>query len=408
MPQFHYKASNRAGKIFTGRVTADSRSAAARKLRTQGLWVTHLSCEDAPSSSRSTTFSCLSFLPAHAELGKKDAVLLFRQLHVMLAGGLPLHEAVSVLARQEHGGARRALLQAAERDLQSGRPFADTLRRYPRAFPPTVCELVAVGEASGTLQEILERLADYLSTAYQAGEKMKSAMLYPILLFICSFLVMLLMSVFVLPVFADLLTGLHADLPLPTRILMGLSVWLASHGMLVVGTLLLVTGGLLGLYRLKPVRLALDTWRLRGPVFGRLRLYSSWQRLFETLAVLLESGIRLDEALEMLSGTTENHYLRERLHQAARSVQAGQPWWQSLREACPAALLDMAVAGERAGHLPAMLGRAASLCRVIAENQLQRIEALVQPVAILVIGGIIFGILLSVALPLLDAMTVVS
>lgn len=408
MSQFHYKASNRAGKIFTGQISADSRSSAARKLRTQGLWVTYLASEDAPSSSLASIDSLSQSFASHSDLGRKDAVLLFRQLHVMLAGGLPLHEAVSVLARQESGGARRVLLQAAEEDLQKGRPFADTLRRFPQAFPPAICELVAVGEASGTLQEILERLADYLSTAYQAGEEMKSAMLYPAILVVCSLCVIILMSLFVLPVFTDLLTSLHADLPLPTQILLGTSSWIAANWPFVIGGLFLLAGVACALYRVETVRLAIDAWRLRAPVFGRLRVYSSWQRLLDTLSVLLESGIRLDRSLEMLSGTTENHYLRQKLHQASKSVQSGQPWWQPLREACPASLLDMAVAGERAGHLPMMLRHAAALCRVIAENQLKRIEAMAQPVAILIIGGIVFGILLSVAMPLLDAMTVVS
>ena len=442
MPEFQYKACNRAGQVMQGHLTAANRQAAAHALRTQGLWVTQL--EEQRAARR--------FWPWHGEgqqtaplpvdsgmagqrpvpraaqvaaghtgdatvwwqrltqsrLSRRDTVLLCRQLQVMLAGGLPLHEAVRTLAQSGAGTARQRFLQQALTDLQAGRSLADSCRREPQAFPAAMCELISVGERSGGLQEILARLADYLAVSYAAGQKMQSALLYPVLLGVFSLLAIFLLSIFVLPAFADLLTRFHTALPWPTVVVLTVSRWLQAEWYVALAWLTVLGIGAAALLQVPAVRLVLDRWRLQVPLLGRLELYGHWLRLCDTLAVLLESGIRLDRALQMLPATTGNRYLQLCLRRAAQQVVAGQSWQRALQSACPAAIRDMAAAGEASGHLPEMLRHAADLCRVITTSQLRRLEALAQPVAILVMGSLIGFILLAVALPLLDAMTAIS
>ena len=410
MPEFQYKACNRAGNMQQGALRAASRQAAAHALRTQGLWVTQLT-QRGGQHAMSVLWDAGTALwhsLTRQHLTRRDTVLLCRQLQVMLAGGLPLHEAVRTLAQSGEGSARQRFLMRALRDLQAGRSLADSCRREPQAFPAAMCELIAVGEQSGSLQEILARLADYLAVTYAAGQKLQSALLYPVLLGVFSLVAIFLLSIFVLPAFADLLTSFHTALPWSTVMVLTLAGWLQNQWRVALLGMVALACGCVALGQVPAVRLVLDKWRLRGPLGGRLVLYSHWLRLCSTLAVLLHSGIRLDRALAMLPATTGNRYLQHCLQQAARQVQAGQSWRRALKTACPSTLLDMMAAGEASGHLPEMLEHAASLCQVVTENQLRRLVALAQPAAILVMGGIIGFILLAVALPLLDAMTVLS
>ena len=410
MPNFRYRASNRQGTVQQGTLMAENRQEAAHQLRTKGLWVTSIVQEghSLPLSQADKQKAGNSLHFFERSLTRRDALLLCRQLQVMLAGGLPLHEAIRTLARTVQGTSRQRFLQQALRDLQAGRTFAAACQREPQAFPPEVCSLLAAGEASGSLQEILQRLADYLDLSFATQEKLKSALLYPVLLAATSLLAIGLLSIFVLPVFGDLLASFHATLPWPTRLVLGVSGWLQRDWYFFLLGLAACAIGAVLLYRLPAMRLLCGRLRLQLPVLGRLARYSSWQRLCETLAVLLESGIRLDEAIAMLASTTANDYLQARLRQAAGQVRAGHSWQRSLQSVCPVSILDMAAAGEASGHLPLMLRHAARLAGVVTTNELQRLEALAQPVAILVLGGIIFFILLSIALPLLDAMTLVS
>ncbi len=406
--EFTYTVRSWNGEAKQGRLEADSKESAARILRSRGLWVCGLRQERAGVPFRKQVQAAARKASIFSRHGNLAWTALFaEQMAVLLKGGMPVHEALAIVQTTGKPSERACVGRLCE-SVEAGASLAEAMRAFPQMFSRECVELVRAGENSGSLDVIFSRLAKQLSARYKTREALKSAMIYPVLLLICCALMLLFLCFFVLPSFEDLLLSLHTELPLPTRLLLSFSRMLSAHGFLFLflSAGILSAGGLL--LQKEAIRLQVDRLLLALPVFGPFQRYAAWTELNGAFALLLESGIRLDRALGQLADIPENHWMQKKLREAGELAAGGLAWQPPLNSVTPQLVLALMQAGEKVGALPEMLQEAAELSAVTAWNQAKRIEALAQPIAILAVGSIVFLIVLSVALPMLDAMTAVS
>lgn len=402
MTTFTYQARNRSGERFNGTVEAENLRAAAQTIRQQGLWIARLEAQPSGGAKRRLAGLVKNWVRP-STVSAKTVVLFCRQLTVLLTAGLPVHEALRALQVRNRRDRYQRLLDELLQAVEQGKSLAEAMQDFPRVFSPMVVSLIRAGESGGALEAVFSRLADFQEKSYAAGEKMKAVLLYPVILGLTTLIAFVFMTVFILPTFASMLINLHTELPLLTRGLLVFSAVVQAHGLLLLLGGLGLSGAAMYLYQQPAVRLQADRLCLSVPFYGRLRRDTAWMMVLGTLSLLLESGIPLHQALETVRPVAGNLYLQVQLKMVGQAVESGRALAASLSNCheFPAMLRELLQAGERAGALDETLQKAAEFCSVTAENESQQLQALAEPLAILLVGGLVFCFVLSIILPLL-------
>ena len=397
MAEYSYEALSPEGERQSGFVEAACLQEAARKIQEQGLLIARLKRRhQIVSAAWSKKGSIL-----------KQRMMFCRQLALMLHAGLSLADSLRVLVRQTK---RTDWMQSLYDRIQMGVSLADAMEEKREIFSVEMVQLAAAGEKSGNLELVLQRMAEYIEKNYQSREKIKTAMAYPVFLLLAAGMVLCFVLYFVLPTFVTLFTGLHTMLPWPTRLLLWLSDACLRYGWCipVIFLLMFLSGG--ALYRKPSCRLRVDEILLRMPVWGPLRTEIELMKLMDMLAVLWTSGIMLDEALCMVKDITENVYLQEIFAKLQRDVQKGYAMSAVMEryDIFPPIMADLLLAGESTGELDVMLQKIAEFCQFEANMRLERLQAMLEPGMILLLGSIIGVIVLAIALPMLETITTFS
>lgn len=402
MKMFSYRACTVDGQTRCGVVAAESAPAAVRALAAEG--------KTALDIRERRTVRVPSVPILHRGITAEDRIAFLHELAALLAAGMPVHEALGhIRAGVVSDSAYGRLVCALHEDVLRGLSLSQAMElRGARVFAPSLVGMVRAGEESGRLDTILHEAAEMSAEAHILRESLRSALAYPVFLLAATAVSVLLMIVFVLPVFAVLLRDLGAELPLPTRILLGLSDAVAAYpyALLTVAAAVLM-GGVLS-RRVPRLCLYADAFLLRVPVLGTFVRLVAWQTILRTLANLLRSGIRLDSAVGLASSVTGNRALSLRLERMEQRLVEGRTFSQVVarESSLPALLRGMLSAGEAAGDPERLLVHAADYCRRRADVYAARMEALAEPLMISLVGCIIFFVVLSVLLPIFDAMDV--
>lgn len=394
MTEFDYKARDEAGRVSRGRLRAASKREAAKRLSDGGFFVVKL--RPARMAWR-----------MEASTDRRFPVLLCRRLAVMLSAGVTVGEALRVLSEQETKGAGGRILKELYRAVADGERLSEAMERWPQVFAPRITALVDAGERSGSLDILLERLADSLESDYAAREKLLTLMMYPCVLAAAVAMAAGFLMAFVFPVFVSMFRALSIELPFPTRLLLGAYDFLGAYGLWILLAGIAAAAFAVSLYRRAAFRLRVDWGLVRLPVWGGLLLSAERTSLADTLSVLLSSGLVIDQALSIVQGVTENAFLRQGLRRAHSEVQKGYPLSEALRGSgiFSPMQLNLMAAGEAAGELESMLAKIASYCRLDMDTRAERIRVLLPPVALLILGSVVGFIIFSTVLPLLDSMT---
>ena len=399
MKTFSYRACMTDGSAVRGTIAADSAPAAVRMLAAEGKTVLRI--------RERRDFRLPDFLRLRGSISAEERIAFLHELAAVLEAGLPVHEALAHLRAgvSEHSFYGR-LVAALHAEVSRGMPLSQTMELRPAEFPESLVGMVRAGEESGSLATVLREAAVALTEAHVLRESLRSALAYPIFLLGATALSVLIMTVFVLPVFAALLRDLGAQLPLPTRILLGLSDVVLAQPYLVVAIIAAVCLAAVLLLRIPSLRRYGDAVLLRVPVLGMFVKLAEWQMILRTLALLLRSGIRLDRAVGLVRSVTGNRALAHRLTRMQQSLVEGRTFAQIVLHEpyLPSLLRGMLAAGEAAGDLERLLQHAADYCRRRAGSYAARIEALAEPLMIVLVGAVIFFVVLSVLLPIFDAM----
>lgn len=407
MPIYEYRALAPNGRERKGTLDADSLRAARQKLRSQSLFPTEIKegTEVQASSSRDIKKYFRS-----DRVSTKDLSVATRQLATLVGAGLPLVSALQALADQtESVNLRRVIIDVRE-NVEQGSSLAKSMGAFPKTFPGLYVNMVAAGEASGTLDTVLGNLANYLEAQLELKRKISSALLYPILMLCICTLVVLGLFMYVVPRIVEIFKKQGAELPLPTRIMIGISDFLINYWYLAA----LAVFGAIALfrwyYRQPAGRAAIDRWYLRLPILGPLYTKISTARVSSTLGTLLGSGVGLLTGLEITKNIVANVHMVRALEEARDGVREGRSLARELSRSglFPTMLSHMIAVGETSGELEGMLDKAGKAYQSDVNATLSGLTSLLEPLMMIVVGGIVLCIVISVLLPMADLITVVQ
>lgn len=397
MALYEYNAYDQQGKKQRGVVEALSLKAANRKLRGQGLFPTRLEAtRTALGPAQRTFFRRVSAI----QLG-----IATRQLATVLAAGMPLDEALATVSEQQTQRELETVLTRVRDDVLQGSPFYAALQVHSKVFPALYTNMVQVGEASGTLDKVLTQLADYMDEQARFTAQMKTALTYPILMFLVGSGVLVFLMSFVVPKVTRMLEDLDQALPLPTRMLMSVSGFLADYWWLLLGFGLIVIWLARRFSLTARGRYWYDQKKYRLPVFGPLALQNATARFARTTATLLHSGVPLLTTLEIVQNLLGNNYLQQAMELVRERVTEGAGLAEPLYDVAvfPSMLPQMAAVGERSGELEGMLFKVAEIYEHQVQSRLNSLMALIEPLMILFMGAAVGFIVLAVLLPTFQA-----
>lgn len=406
MPLFDYAGLDAQGKKVSGTIDAAGRKAATQQLRNQGIFTTRLDEERETAAA----------LPGQKQLRQRvrsftrrvsplELAATTRQMATLLGAGLPLDEALATLAVQLEQSPLARTLNSVRGEVIQGTALHAALARHPRIFSPLFINMTEVGEHSGTLDRVLEQLADFLEEQTRLHSRLQAALAYPMLMGVIGTGVLVFLITFVVPKVTRMLADLGQSLPLPTRMLIAGSDFLTGWWWLL---LILIAAMVAVGYRYvhtEKGRLEYDRLSLRLPLFGQLNLLLATARLTRTLGTLLQSGVPLLKALTIVVNLMSNRILRQAIDDTAVAVREGEGLAAPLKRSAvfPPMVAQMAAVGERSGELESMLLRVAEAYEHQTELRIAGLLSLLEPLMILVMGAAVGFIVLAILLPIFQA-----
>jgi len=405
MAKFTYKARGPGGQNVSGTIAGESLEAARDELRKQGLQILDLSVQrgfnmqlSLPDLFRGKGQGSLT----RVRVKTQDMIVFTRQLATMLSAGIPLLECLEILAEQvDNLGFRRVIDQVVD-DVRTGSDFSESLRRHPRIFTDIYVSMIKAGEASGQLDEILVRLAEYQEAAQALRQRITAAMTYPAVSLALIFAITTGLLVFIIPKFQDIFTGLNIKLPRPTRYLLATSNWMQHNAPVWVGGL--IVGAIaLNIYKKTPMgRYQVDWVMLRIPVFGPLFRKVAISRFARTFATLIQSGVPILGALEIVAATSGNKILENAILDASASVRQGETLAAPLGKSgvFPPMVTRMIAIGEKSGALESLLTKISEFYDQQVSAAVDGLTSLIEPMLIAVMGVIVGGMVLAIFLPI--------
>lgn len=429
MPDFQYVALDRAGKRVTGTLQGRDSADAAARVRSLGYFPVEIASPNgsARPSGRSVAGigsgltrpilqpSTETGAPAKAPVTGKRVprlqILLFtRELADLIDAGLPIDRALSVLIEQTDNELLRAMVGAIRAEVRAGNALSDSLKKYPREFPDLFVNMIHAGEVSGQLASVLTRLADFMEKEQVRKSQVIAALTYPMVLIGVATVAVTFLLVFVIPRLQDVFRDLGADLPAPTRLLLGISgVVMSKWWMILLG----IAGAVI-LFRAwigtGPGRRSFDAFRLSVPLFGVLTQKIVMSRFARTLGTLLAGGVPILESLSISAEAVGNVVTSGSVRSARDAVRQGETLSSSLEKTGSflPLIVHMSAVGEETGRLPAMLVRTADTLDFEVDNTLRRLTSLVEPFVVLAMGTFVGFVVLSVLLPIFEASTAVK
>lgn len=400
MPLFEYKVRDRTGRLITGREESPSQRDLALSLREKGYFVAEIK---PPKTGLNADVKLPAWLNLGGKVTLRDVALFSRQFATVINAGLPVVQSLAILQRQANKEAFKTVLKGVREGVETGLPLSEALSKYPHIFNRLYVYLVRAGEASGNLDGILERVANYQEKQQALRGKLKSALAYPTVVLVISLGVTYFLLTGIVPQFASILEQLGGELPLITRILIAISDFLRFFWWLL---LLLTVGGVAGLgyyYRTGSGRRVIDRLLLKLPVVGNLVQKTAIASFSNTFGLLLRSGVNILEALEITKGTAGNVIVEDVLEQAKRAVQRGEQISRPLAEhpsVFPPIVTSMIAIGEETGAVDAMLEKIAQFYEREVDEAVEAMTAALEPMMIVFLGGIVGFIVAGMFLPM--------
>ena len=396
MATFDYVALDLAGRTRRGQLKAIDEAAAAGQLeRRQLAPVKIMTAVAKPAVGGAQAFG--------RGLSAKDRSMFTRQL-ATLTSVSTLEEALRTIALQADKPKLKQVIGEVHAAVLEGYRLSDAMARPAKAFPPLYRAMVSAGESSGALPTILDRLADLLEQQQQVRAKITTALVYPIVLALVACLVVAALMIFVIPKVVEQFDSMGQTLPLLTRLVIGLSTGLQTFGWLIAASIAIAVFAFLRALRHRPFKLAVDRGLLRLPLLGRLIRDVHAARLARTLATMVASGLPMLEGLMLTAGTVRNAVLRAAIDDMIAAIREGGALSVAMRrvEVFPPVLVYMTASGESSGRVEAMLMRAADYLEREFETFTATLLSLLEPAIIVLLGGVVATIVLSILLPILQ------
>lgn len=394
MPKFSYRAVDDYGQYSNGTLESQTYQMAADELKNRGLWIL-----DLVDPSKSVLKKEIHFGGPRV---KTELFTVFcRQLATLYKAGISMVDAVRVLADQAGSKEFKKILRKVADDMNGGAAFSDSAARYPTVFNSIFINMVKAGEASGNLDEMLARIALFYEKEYYTRQKVKSAMVYPIIMGIATVIVVIILMNFVVPRLAGNFASMGMELPLPTRIVIAVSEWMKQYWFVVIA-MLFIPPVLLKLIRKNPKGLYwTDYAMLRLPVFGQLWHKQALSRFSRTFCSLFAAAIPMLQMMSIVASVVNNEPLARLIRDSREGLRAGNSIAEPFRRSWlfPPMVVQMLQVGERTGALDTMLEKVADFYESDVDAMADRLKALLEPIMIMILAVIVGGIVLAVMLP---------
>jgi type IV pilus assembly protein PilC len=385
---YRWVGQDRAGKTVRGEMQASGEAQVNAVLRRQGIKVVEVKKQR---------------LGRGGSVSEKDITLFTRQLATMMKSGVPLLQSFDIVGKGHANPAVARLLMTIKSDVETGMNLKQAFEKHPLHFDALFCNLVGAGEAAGILESLLDRLATYKEKILGIKAKIKSALFYPIAIIVVAVVITAIIMIFVIPAFKEVFKSFGADLPMPTLIVMAMSDFVVANWFILFGGL----GASIYFFfwtwkRSVKMQMFMDRLVLKIPVFGDLIRKSSIARWTRTLATMFAAGVPLVEALGSVAGASGNYVYYVATKKIQSEVSTGSSLTSSMQgtEVFPNMVIQMAMIGEEAGSLDAMLGKVADFFEQEVDDTVEALASLMEPMIMVVLGTLIGGMVIAMYLPI--------
>ena len=398
MPTFTYTARAVNGDLKSATIEAPSRDDVIKQLRQLRLNVVKIDEGTANRRKRG------------GSIRMRDIVIFTRQFSTMINAGLPLVQALDILAQQSENPALKDVTRQVVFDVESGNTLADAMRKHPKAFSELYVNMVAAGEAGGILDTILMRLAVFMEKNDALVRKVKGAMIYPAVIISVAAIAITVLLVFVIPTFQTMFESANIALPLPTRIVIGLSHALKTYWYMVLGAIIATFVSVKKYYQTTNGKLTIDRSLLRLPVLGDVLRKSAVSRFTRTLGTLISSGVSILDGLEITAKTSGNRVIQDAIMESRASIAGGETIAAPLKKSqvFPPMVISMIAVGEQTGGLDEMLSKIADFYDEEVDAAVSGLLALMEPLMIVFLGVVVGGMVVAMYLPIFDMVNTVQ
>ena len=427
MPTYQYEALNSAGKPQKGTVEATTSEEAIQRIKGQGYFPTSVreqkvkgtgaagAAGKTKKKKKRGDFSAISI----GRVNRKKLTLFTRQLSTLQDAGLPLLRSLQILEQQQKPGMLKSILGGVCEDVEAGSTLSDAMAKHPKAFDRLYCKMVNAGEIGGVLDLILQRLATFMEKAQRLRRRIIGAMIYPIVVICIAVLIVTGIMIFVIPKFQEIFNDFDVELPGLTIWLIDASMWMAgkaSPTQTIPGAVWVVAAPFILFFFFKlirktnPGRAATDIVRIKIPVIGSLIKKTAVARFTRTLGTLISAGVPILEAIMITRDTSGNYVYEQALTKVHDSIREGETFAGPLRESkvCDAIVVNMIDVGEETGDLDTMLMKIADNYEEEVDVAVQALLSLLEPLLVVVLGGVVGTIVLALFLPLVKMIESVS
>lgn len=404
MPRFEYAARDETGQAISGEIVANNRNDAAKMLRSEGKFVVRLIEAEAAQAKHQPA-------KTGSRRVNEDQVIYFaNQLAVMVDTGVPLADALSATIEEEPIGGFRSVIEDVIKNVQSGQEFSKALNRHPKIFPRYFSNIIRASEASGLLGTMLQRVAAYMTSQRETKKKIVHAMAYPFAMIVLCVAITGFLVTYLLPKFSRIFASKGSQLPAPTQVLMDISGFMSDNWIYLTLALGSIIAGAFHFCRTPRGYRTISWLKINLPLVGHMYRKAYITRCMRTMGTLIDSGVSMLDTVEITRNIVDNHYYAEVLEQINEHLQKGNLLSDSLRGSplFPHTLVQMIVAGERAGQIGPVMNRVADFCEKDLENAMKSTTQLIEPMLVIFMGVFIGGVVISLLLPIFTLSRVVA
>ena len=401
MTEFAYKGRSASGGLVTGKLEGASADAVAGRLVSIGI--TPVEIRDLANATSMTLADLVKRLGG-GQPTTKDLVLFCRQMHTITRTGLPLLKGLTGLMQTTHNEVLKEALVDVIASLESGRELAKSLQGHPKIFSALFINLVEIGEATGTLDVAFQRLYEYLSMDQEVRDRVKSAVRYPIIVLIAVAIALSIITVFVIPNFAPIFRALGDNIPLPTRIIMGVSDIAINYWPFIIGAVVVMALAASSYVKTVSGRLRWDKLKLGLPVIGIIVHNAAMSRITRSLAISISAGLPINQTLRTVSASIGNTWLGEKMASLSADIERGESLSVTAAHSAlfTPLILQMIALGEETGALPELLDESSDYYKREVDYDLENLSAALEPILIVTVGVVVLILALGVFLPMWD------
>ena len=393
---FQYQVRDKTGKIVSGTIEAESQAAVAQKLTSMGYATVSISQAGAGMKTE------LKIPGFGGKVKLKDLAVMSRQFATMINSGLSLLRALNILAEQTPNKKLAEVLTAVRNDVETGNPLSGAMAQHPDIFPPLMVNMIRAGEVGGFLDGVLLQIAANYEAEVKLKGKIKSAMTYPVVVFVMAILAAIGMLIFIVPTFAKMFEGLGAELPLPTQILVNLSNFMKAAAPVLVVLFIGLVFAWRKVKRTERVRNIVDPLKLKLPVFGTLFQKIALSRFTRNFGTMLHAGVPILQALDIVADTSGNVVVARAVRDVQESVRSGESLTGPLSQHAvfPPMVVQMMAVGEDTGALDDMLHKISEFYDQDVEATTESLTSLIEPLMIAFLGGIVGSMIIALYMPI--------